>query len=716
MNSALIIARRTLGAIVLATAAGAAHAQSDSAGEPAWVYGGAPEGVRLAWLDETATEVLSIGCASEQGGSRVNADMTLGPAIAPSANPILFQTSEQSLVFRPPQFFNGERGPLRIQFPRRFMANLRQVGEDAQLTLATDQAQDLQIDLAPAIPLIERLVGHCQRGAGDGLPSFVCTNAATATDGAVCRDPEASTLDRTVADTYFAASSALSGNERILAHGQNENWHAGRLTCEQDLACIAAQAEAFLASLEAIAPSSAPTSMPENPAFAAWRTNPDLARAEAATHGVDNAILLDIRGNTAFLASRSVTSGTWIAIHAVDAQTVVPEGPDRSTIIAELTRNAGLQFPEISLFHVRLGHPLPDGLGGRGTFGTAVVQENFRPSIAGNHSANRRLSWSPGYADAPRSWADAEAELLGREAANEAARQEALAAAAIARQAAQDAARASASEIIDSGQVYLSPGFWTDFYDPSVIRSIFHGTATYSPEAPALIRSTAGYVMAYSARCSSYLPADAVVFTDVETTRILNGFGVQLHASENIRQLSVHPRLAGVMAQHRRSESGGGGLQQGLVLADGVFSGRISLGDAINQVAGFAIDAQRLVTSFPCDSAPVRQLFENLVALTGDTPTLARTGIGVEGAAAYSDPVPGAAPFIRVSDACMYWAIDATLSAPFCRCLENRLVAPEREVALSDFASFMRDFGLEGSQADTPGARRQLACIRETAR
>ncbi|MDQ0391752.1 caspase family protein [Labrys monachus] len=119
-------------------------------------------------------------------------------------------------------------------------------------------------------------------------PSFRCDGMLNPAEATICRNGGLAALDQSLAATYGAVLSALSGNGRAQLTTNQADWRAQRDRCGSDADCIAASYRQRLALLGQVARSadrvspSFPCGGRLNPAERAICGNGDLARLDQA--------------------------------------------------------------------------------------------------------------------------------------------------------------------------------------------------------------------------------------------------------------------------------------------------------------------------------------------------------------------------------------------------------------------------------------------------
>ncbi|MEM6693984.1 MAG: hypothetical protein AAF626_04905 [Pseudomonadota bacterium] len=641
------------------------------------------ERVRNAWNMDTQAVHMALGTRAN-----LNATQRMQAAIWPGAD-----TNIQMSVIRPPNFAADDpSATLRFragQYDGALLAELPAVGLDGPLT---------------------ELLRTCSAWpSSPGAPSFSCIGGLLQQFGEtqICADPAAAEADGAVLAGYIAATEPLAPAAKAAAWTRYRRWLEDRLACGRDMGCVVATAAIYMQEL----PSEPTPNKPEIPVSAALAllNTPEALAAEAALHGIPAPTLRFISGRTAYVTPGCDFScaANIYAIHDVGPDETVPLDPAED--LAAVAAIGQLYGFEVKVKHLRLGHPLP-----------ARDAESGVPAIAtANYQIDPQGRAKLTFAAAPGTWSG---ETSTRETAAEiaAARLEAER-----REREERLARFFVSEaarrerLMAAGHVYRAPEFWSDFFYPDTIRTVFEG-GRLSPDAPALRQLVGGFVVAINAECRAHIPNDAVSFSQTAVTRVVNGFGIEMSRTSATSSYRVHRELAPFfrrMTEEPPTASETIGL---LRTVDDLLSGRIDLEGAIAPVAGHAIDAQRLVRSFDCRSAAMQQFFSALAANANGTATPIEAGHTFPGSAAESDPALEVTRASSHFDACMRASGYSGTSLRRCACVGDDMSeivdSTIRPRVLADFEPFAVAWFHGGFLANTAAGRAYQQCVAATAR
>lgn len=516
-------------------------------------------------------------------------------------------------------------------------------------------------------PAYTRLKSACATGVATGVhPSVGCYPTASYYAEVACRSAELGALDREIAQIYGALTTLASNSAVAELWDIYSEMFSRHAECQRgDLECFRGPAEETRIALQARLDERILSLISDRNVSASLEIatpSPDLVD-EIVLHGfsrddVANGYVMYTTEGMTFLLMKDLRSV--VVVHQVPEGTdplayrVDPVAPETTlslatVVVPSLVRN----FPgrkgrlgriervaDLGVYHIVAGiwdSPPTKRTAEWKPRTREVAWASYRGVgwISSDGSIGTFLAVT--LASNPSSAGDLLA-ALARSAEIDALRAAALQAERAAERAATIAReRALAAEAAEIGFIYKAPGFWSDFRNPSVMSSVFHGITSASD------RLILGWAAAYDERCRDRLPGDAVLFESVTVTEWRNGYGHLKGRSTDTDRMYVDPRLAAVVARARERESDRADAMalNALELGKGLPVNWQRLEQTIAVLVQPYADSHRIIRAAGCEGPITRQFLANLLASAGngrsvrETPILSRAD-----AEKLSDPVP----------------------------------------------------------------------------
>lgn len=677
-----------------------------------WVFAGDPAGGGRTYWYENDDIIVSFGCVPSQSGTTLRLSILVGETLQALANPVArleFRGTGNAFLFSPNIFPDGGTND-RMTTAFRASRDLETAGPEAQFVFRNDN-EEYTIPASEMYRSFFTLQRLCSRDvAPKTQPSFSCFHFLQAGDNKICESPERSALDREIGDRYLAMTAKLGLGEQALAWEGYDAWQLDRLGCGNDMDCFNTKASAYLATL--------PDLPDQDDSPRSSSTLADLtmeqARAEAASHGIENASLLMVRGNTAYFSMGDYSPTDILAVHDIGPETPFPNNPQQNIEVVSELKATESDYVTFSLHHVRFGYPLPD------SFQLSYYpQDNFSIFGAG-YGGNARLAVKYQYRAPQTSWSRIVAEHETRTAERVAAAAAYQAELEVRRLSgrAREAQRAAAMQ--SAGLIYKAPSFWAQFRQPDPVQTVFEG-ARLNEASAAWEQVIGGFVAEYADQCDRYLPDDSPTFTQTQITEFKNIYGITLRSSSSTTAFRVHPRIAPVISQMLTRQPSAAEAQTALDMATALIDGQLSLRNAVNSFAGIGLSTRAFVrASGACDSAQMTQFTANVLANADGGPTLREAGIAVAGSATASDLPPEPGAFVALSDACIDSFGYSRGGNEFCNCFSTKtddwISEQDRSAALTDFQQLKNRVSLGGVDAEAGLGRTWQRCINETSR